>query len=403
MNRSRQSGLGAVLALLLLAFAAPASASRTAQDFADGLAGAEREAFVAYFQAQSAFEGRLDAYWDSVAERRSGRKIKKSKGAPLTEEDYVRWQPPVYKGPVLSEDLAKRWAAFQAKAEAEKPGEPPKPRPGLQEFLSEAKAHYGFVPERVPEREFKLRYAREAVALGITKDQVVRIYALETSGLGTADMVAGIHPITKKGTPISTAIGYSQLLAANSIDEIVRSGNKFMERLRQMAKAPGTSPERHAMLVGKIESLKRMHAVAKSVPNSWENHVSLARTPKGLGIHAINLDADIGPWLQVVKLKGLKDMAARKGRTSLSGAEIELMNLAGPGTGLEMLTPVARDMPTTNFFERQAYARNTIVRGKTASELLAALDQRMEENIKNAGAIEFAQAFDEVLGRAAQR
>ena len=104
---------------------------------------------------------------------------------------------------------------------------------------------------------------------------------------------------------------------------------------------------------------------------------------------------DIGPWLQVIKLKGLKEEAERAGRFKLSGAEIELMNLAGPRTGLEMMDPIARTMPTANFFSQTGYYRNTIVREKTAAELLAALDERMEVGLKKPGAIEFAQAFDE--------
>jgi hypothetical protein len=39
------------------------------------------------------------------------------------------------------------------------------------------------------------------------------------------------------------------------------------------------------------------------------------------------------------------------------------------------------------------------VRDKTAAELLATLDARMEVHLKKAGSIEFAQIFDEV-GRA---
>ena len=78
-------------------------------------------------------------------------------------------------------------------------------------------------------------------------------------------------------------------------------------------------------------------------------------TPSGLGIHALNLDADVGPWLQVLKLKGLKEAAEAAGRgRQLSGAEIELMNLAGPRTGLEMMTPLGRTMPTSNFFSEGA-------------------------------------------------
>jgi hypothetical protein len=79
------------------------------------------------------------------------------------------------------------------------------------------------------------------------------------------------------------------------------------------------------------------------------------------------------------------------------------MNLAGPATGLEMMTPAGRAAPTPNFFERSAYWRNTIVRGKTGAELLAALDERMDKNLKNEGAIVFAQVFDEVSAELARR
>jgi hypothetical protein len=96
---------------------------------------------------------------------------------------------------------------------------------------------------------------------------------------------------------------------------------------------------------------------------------------------------------------GLNAAAAAAGRGQLSGAEIELMNLAGPRTGLEMMTPLGRTMPTSNFFSEGGYYRNTIVREKTAAELLAALEQRMELSVKKPGAVEFAQVFDEVARR----
>ena len=136
---------------------------------------------------------------------------------------------------------------------------------------------------------------------------------------------------------------------------------------------------------------------ARSVPNEWSEHVKFGGTQKGLAMHALNLDADIGPWLQVIKLKGLKETAATEaGRGQLSGPEIELMNLAGPRTGLEMLMPVAHNVPTTNFFSRQGYERNTVVRERTAAELLVELGKRMEDGLRKPGAIEFAAAFDAV-------
>ncbi|MGQ0672521.1 MAG: hypothetical protein ACT4N2_06515 [Hyphomicrobium sp.] len=385
----------AVTAVITLASGPQVTEARAPEAFLATLASAERSALEAYLAATRLHEHRSNVYWETVSTKRTERRRKRGAAITVVADDYVRTFPPVYEGPKLTPDLAKRWAAYQA-AEAEK-RPPPKPRPGLAEFLSHAKAQYDFVPERIPEREFKIRYAREALAAGLTKDQVVRIYALETSGLGVADMVAGIHPIKKTGTPISTALGYAQLLAANTINELVKSGPKFIERLGDVA---AREPQRAALIERKIAALQQMTAVARSIPNEWSKQVSLATTPRGLGMHAINIDGDIGPWLQVIKINGLKSMAERKGKANLTGAEIELMNLAGPGTGLEMMQPVARDAPTPNFFERNAYARNTIVRGKTSEGLLQALDERMNENLVNSGAVEFEAVFDELQGLA---
>ena len=258
---------------------------------------------------------------------------------------------------------------------------------------------YGFVPTPTSEQDFKRRYAQEALAVGLTKDQVVRIYALETGGQGTYDMQSGFNPLTKQGRAISSALGYAQLLHANSTSELVKHGEAFARRLLALAAASGTSRERAEALRAKAAVVRRMLHEARSIPNEWGAHVKFAGTPPGLGIHTLNLDADVGPWLQVLKLKALKDEAAAAGRASLAGSEIELMNLAGPRTGLEMMTPVAQNMPTANFFSEGGYYRNTIVREKTAAELLAALNDRMEVNVKKAGAVEFAQIFDEVARR----
>lgn len=387
-----------VAVLCIAVHPAPAPAARGETEFAASLPAAQRKLFEDYLAAQALFDFKSDAYWRTVSDKRAARRGKKGRGEALTANDYVRTFPPRYDGPVLTPELAKRWQAYQDREREEKKVEPPKPMPGLADFLAQAKAQYNFAPEVIPEREFKLRYAREARALGLTKDQVVRVYALETSGIGTADMVAGIHPIKRTGTPISTALGYAQLLAANSTDELVKHGPKFIERLRRMAADRSLDPARRQAAADKAERLKAMLAAARSIPHKWDSHVAFARTPRGLGIHAINLDGDIGPWLQVVKLYGLKEMAEKAGIAALTGAEIELMNLAGPGTGLEMMRPAAHDAPTPNFFARAAYARNTIVRDKTSAELLAALDKRMDQNISNPGAIEFTAVFDQVAG-----
>ena len=371
------------------------AADPSAAAFSATLSPAEKKMFEDFISARTLHDFKLDAFWREVSNKRALRRAKKKRGDGLGADDYAQGFPPRYDGPNLSEGLAKRWAAFQAKEEEQGRREPPQPKPGLADFLALSKRVYNFTPEVIPEREFKLRYAREALALGLTKDQVVRVYALETSGLGTADMVSGIHPIKKTGTPISTAIGYAQLLAANTTDELTRHGPKFLERLRRQAQTPGVDAARRAIAGEKHDKLKAMVQAARSIPAKWDSHLAFAKTDRGLGIHAINLDGDIGPWLQVVKLQGLREMAEKAGIAALTGAEIELMNLAGPGTALEMMQPQGLKASTPNFFEPNAYSRNTIVRDKTSAELLAALDKRMNDNIGNSGAIEFAAAFDQ--------
>jgi hypothetical protein len=364
-------------------------ADRIAPELAKRLTPAQRQTYLAYSAARSAFEKQHRAYWRRVEAKRGARKARRRLGQAPTADDYVRVHPPKYQGPELPADIARIVAAVKP---------PPRERrlPAVADFLAHAKKQFGFVPKRASERAFKRSYAIEALAVGLTKDQVVRVYALETGGLGTYDMQSGINPATRQGKPISSALGYAQLLHANSTGELVKHGEAFAQRLTAMAARPGTPAERATELRAKAAVLRKMLRAARSVPNEWKAHQRFAGTPPGLGIHALNLDADIGPWMQVLKLKSLKDSAARAGLGDLNGAEIELMNLAGPGTGLEMMTPLGRGMPTANFFSEGGYARNPIVRERTAAELLATLEARMEVHLKKAGSVEFARIFDEV-------
>jgi hypothetical protein len=388
-RRQLIASLGTLAIILVPALAAsPAGA----QELAAKLTPAQRQIYEDYRRGRDAFEAKLRTYWARVDAKRDARRAKHMLAQPLSAEDYVAEQPPKYAGPELPAEIAKLLAEVL-------PPAPARPLPEVSDFLANAKAQFGFVPVPTTELDFKRRYAREALAVGLSKDQVLRIYALETGGQGTYDMQSGINPVTKQGRPISSALGYAQLLNGNSVSELVKHGASFAQRLISMAAQPGTPPARAAGLRDKATIVRRMLRAARSVPNEWAAHVRFGGTPAGLGIHALNLDADVGPWLQVLKLKGLKVAAEAAGRGQLSGAEIELMNLAGPRTGLEMMTPLGRTMPTSNFFSEGGYYRNTIVREKTAAELLSALEQRMEANLKKPGAVEFAQVFDEVARR----
>jgi len=383
-------GAGGLLGALVLVTATfAAAAQRIPDDLAARLNDRQLKAYQAYLAARAPFDRRLDMYWAEVDSLREGRRRKRAAGTAFTAADYVPEHPPQYEGPPLPSDVAKIIADLR----------PPRPDTeiaGLHDFLAAAKSQYGYVPAAIPEREFKRRYALEALRVGLSKAQVIDVYALETGGRGVYDMQAGIDPETRKGRPISTALGYAQLLAGNSVNEMAKNGPSFINRLEDLARAPGTSPGRAAYLKRKVAIVRKMVRAAKSVPYQWGRHVALGNTPRGQGIHALNLDPDIGPWLQVIKLRGVLDHGLQSGRTSLSGPELELMNLAGPGTGLEMMTPIGRRMSTSNFFSRPAYGRNTIVREKNGAELLAALEQRMRVNDKKAGAVEFARIFDEL-------
>jgi hypothetical protein len=398
MTCGEMRGLRAVARVLVCALAvtgAPlaAAAQRIPDDLAQKLNDRQQTAFRAYLAARAAFDRKLDAYWSEVDERREGRRGKRRSEQSFTAADYVAEHPPQYDGPPVPPDVAKIIASLR------KPEPERDELPGLHDFLAAAKSQYGYVPAATTEREFKRRYAQEALRVGLSKAQVIDVYALETGGRGVYDMQAGIDPESRRGRPISTALGYAQLLAGNSVNEIARHGPSFITRLDALAKQPGTPRQRALYLSRKSAILRKMVRAAKSVPYQWGRHVALGNTARGQGIHALNLDPDVGPWLQVIKLRGVLDHGLQAGRTGLSGPELELMNLAGPGTGLEMMTPLGRRMPTANFFARAAYYRNTIVREKTGAELLAALEQRMRVNEKNKGAIEFGQIFDELARR----
>lgn len=379
----------AVACAALWALAGAAAAETSDADVLAQLSPEQRQAYEIYKFARGSFEREHDAYWALVAAKKDERRRKRGAGLTIERDDYVIEHPPKYAGPQLRPDIAAIVAALH-------PAQPETPMPVVADYLEAARARFGFVPEMTTEQEFKRRYAAEALAMGLAKDQVVRIYALETGGRGTYDMQAGIDPETRRGKPISSALGYAQLLAANSVNELVKHGDAFALRLKTMAVAHGVPPARAQLLVQKANALHAMLRVARSVPNEWSEQVRLASSPQGMGVHAINLDADIGPWLQVIKLQGLRDLAARFGRPALAGAEIELMNLAGPKTGLEMMEPAALGASTANFFSQGGFYRNTIVREKSCAELLRALDERMNQNAAKAGAVEFAAIFDEV-------
>ena len=342
----------------------------------------------------------LNRYWSLIGTKRAQRKRKKSRGRAIVKADYVLGHPPVYSGP-------KRPKCLDAGKEKPKAK---KSTIGVEaDFRKAARDIYGFVPRRTSEQNYKERYAAEALALGLTESQVLGVYALETGGIGPYFRQSGIfpvdqkcQPITPKGRPASTALGYAQLLAANSSVMVVEKGEHFADRLERAAVR--TAGTRREELINKANVIRRMRRDVKrglrryKNRNNWREYVKFSKTRVGYAVHVLNIDADVGPMLQVHKLKKIVDVAHGKGFRSISGAQLELLNLVGYGRGLEMMTPAAREAATANFFNRGGYYRNPVAKNRTAEGLLEKIASIIEKRRKNCGAIEFTTIFRQIAG-----
>jgi hypothetical protein len=366
-----------ILIIALLLAALPARAQN--DDYQSRLA--------QYTQARAAYDEVASVYWDMVAEKRRGRNDKRRTNQPIGIDDYVLTQPPAYTGPPRPAD----------------PNGPPPPPPGekapiqvLADFLKAAAEQFGFVPDRPQsELDFKRAYAKAAAAAGLTRDQIVGVYAFETGGNGTYDMQAGVTPT--RPNAISPAVGYNQLLSTNTVSILGEHGAGLLATLRQKSKML-TGAEKLAF-ERKIEAFKRMIALSRSVPQRWADFDILAKTtPGGWGIHAAILDRDIGPLLQVQKLATSLQFARMKHYNApLSAAELELMNLTGDSTGLDMIMmpPNFRArVPTANFFQQNGYERNPVAR-RTAvvGELISDMEAKMRQGAQSPGAKDLAAVF----------
>lgn len=338
-------------------------------------------------EARAKHEAVAVPYWSRVGDKRKARIAKRRAGEPVTLQDYVLEQPPVYAGPVCPRDPSVKQEDQPADALE---------LPVVADFLRNAKEHFGFVPEQRNEIDFKRAYVRIASDAGITRDQVVRIYGFETGGNGRFDAQAGLIFNKPNARAISTAIGYNQLLTANTTSLLAGKGNGFVKTLQ--ARAAELSGEQRKKFEHKIEALKRMVAFSRTVPEQWGEHVKLARTPKGLALHALNLDIDIGPLLQTQKLLDSVRFAKIKGiDRTLTAAELEMMNLTGDGNGFDMLslTPEMRaQVPTSNFFQRLGYERNPIAgRTKVVEKLIAETNAVMDNRVGFDGAKDLMRLF----------
>ncbi len=343
---------------------------------------------AAYTQARQKFDEEAAAYWGAVVQKRRLRNARRRDQEEIRLDDYVLTQPPVYLGPPPPSP-----PPVVGKDGAETP--PRKYIPVVADFLKSAQEHFGFAPQRPrSELEFKRAYAKLALDAGLTKEHIVRIYVFETGGNGTYDAQAGLE-YSPRGRAISPALGYNQLLNTNSVELVAERGDAFVAVLN--ARAAALDGEARRALERKVDVLRRMMKFCRTVPDDWNAHDALANTPPGLGVHAILLDVDVGPLLQVQKLLDSVTFARRRGHQApLSAAELQMMNLTGDGNGLDIVTmPAAmrERVPTANFFLRAGYERNPVaIRNNVVAKLMAATDATMDRGMNLPGARELAAA-----------
>jgi len=373
------------VALMLWLVAAPAVAGPLVPADRDVATAVDRRQLEAYTAARAAFDAAATAYWTAISDKRRLRTAKRRDHQPILPDDYVLTQPPVYAGPPKPVDPSAPAAATP----------PRKYVPVIADVLQAAAAQYKFVPQRPSsELDYKRAYARAAAAAGLTKQQIVRVYGFECGGNGNYDLQAGFEYARPDAHAITTALGYNQLLHVNSVELVAENGDQLIKALRAKAAQLADS----AALEQKIAVLQRMVAVSRTVPDRWAEHEKLADTPQGLGIHALELDIDVGPLLQTRKLVDSVEFARRAGDPRpLTAAELEMMNLTGDGNGIDMvMMPAALrpQVPTANFFLQASYARNPVaIRNNVVAALIAATDATMDREVKLQGARDLAAAY----------
>jgi len=367
--------LGCLLAAALVSVASAQTPAATPAQMAEYLV-----KLAEYDAARAAYQVRAAPYWAAVKAKRASRTSKRRAHREITLDDYVLTQPPEYTGP-------------------KKPINPTSTArevPVVADYLQHAAQQFDFAPEKpTSEIDFKRAYARVAAAAGLTRDQAVRVYAFEATGNGKYDLVAG-QEFDPNAPAITTALGYNQLLSTNSVELLAEQGRQFIETLK--SRAAEASGVRKAALEKKIAVLQKMVTFARSVRDDWNVHERLGRTPKGLGIHALNLDIDVGPLLQTQKLMNSINFAKTRGYSAaLTAAELEMMNLTGDGSGFDMVTmpqAMRAKVPTSNFFTQLGYEHNPVARkNNTVAALLSATDAVMDREQQLPGAKDLVAAF----------
>lgn len=360
-----------------------------------------QEQLATYKASYGEFKKRKARYWLDIEKKKDIRTARRKAGKKFKRKHFVLSHPPKYTGP-------KRPRNPNPAPVAKKPAKKRSTLPRPNELRAAMRDLYGLKLPQHRERDFKLAFAREAQRYGVSAEQAIGVYALETGGRGPFDLVSGEVigrnkkcKLTKRaGRPLSSALGYFQLLNANTSSTVAGNARgpqeeRFSNRLRELAsKERGKRKrelEKKADLLDRVvldmeQTIARM-SVKK---NNWREFRQLGRTKLGYAVHALNLDLDIGPMIQMSKLAFVRSYAIKKGLGDPQSDRLELMNLVGYPRGARMLEPVAFTVPTANFVSENEIRSNFPVLGdKTVEEAIAKIRRVIGKRKKECGAQEF--------------
>lgn len=297
-----------------------------------------------YKQAKERYDTRLNDYWSNVV---------KTKKAGNFVSDF----PPRYEGPPKPRGTVEH--------------KEPKTLPRLNDMLDGSRNltrlitgdpnQPDYAIQRVSEDQFKQNYAAEVLRTGkanglspdVARNIVRSIYAFESGGAGTHEMLSGmpqdllkedkpgettISDQRRAFRPVSTAIGYTQMLQYNTVRQFDVNGGEISARLREMAQEqPSRADELNAkaQTVDQLQTLVRQElksfakANAEGPADKRKAYLDANGEPTALcredfaksdiklpgrditgrqlasSLHAFHMDGDVGPILQSAELNHL--------------------------------------------------------------------------------------------------
>ena len=260
-----------------------------------------RRALAEYQAARTAYAAAADAYWNAIVQQRRQRNAKRANHEQLSIDDYVLTQPPVYAGPPKPRDPSKpaegaaaaptcRWSAIFSPTPDRNSNSFPARRKAkrIQARLRQGRAR-GRAECRTNRPHLQLRGRRQR--------------RIRCAGRARARQAGARH---HHGARLQSIAG----------DQLGRDHRRKRRHSSSRAckRAPASLPDAEKKaLQSKLAIVRKMIDFGRSVPDDWNKHQVLANTPKGLGVHALNLDVDVGPYLQTQKLMDSVNFARRKG------------------------------------------------------------------------------------------